>query len=639
LFYLKQFCNLGRRIVALKKINMRLNRQIKYYILFLFSILNLESVFSQTVQWGKRGGGSGGPPINSGNPFEEAKGIGTDNHGNVYVVWHGIQGGGATIDGVPVNIPFSSGNMNDDIIISSFNCKGQYRWSKVIGCPTNSDVFNGFGVDSLGNTYCQINAAQLNCFKVDNDTTYAGNPNKLWFIVKYDSSGNFKWLRDFESDTITIASIQKVSGQMLQVDEDGTIYSVFNVGAASSLKGYPQQLSKGDYVLKINNQGQIINHISLNNFKPTFSYNLKFHKPKNQNRFYFWGDHGGYIDSIGNTPILFKEMITCFDMQGNLLWKREIEDTSSVFSIVSYASVSRVITSKKGEIYFTYQAQILTNDSISVLGYKILNDGITRAGGFSNTDSYEGTFKLDTNGNLIWGNFSDNGGNYPKTEVVGNYLIETSTYPSAPGSPFPNALAEYPKGQFLIFKQPLPGGIYIAAIDANTGQYLKLDTTLGSLTSKGSNFDDLYGKSVNVITSDNKGQIYIAGKFNTDLKVNGQTLISSGGESDMFLVKWGDTCGANLLSNTKLKIQDSRFFDIYPNPASKEVTLSFNQNVTLSGLEVRIYDMMGKKVYSEKVKSNFSATINTSPLQSGMYNVVLYSSGKLIGSKKLIIEK
>jgi hypothetical protein len=78
---------------------------------------------------------------------------------------------------------------------------------------------------------------------------------------------------------------------------------------------------------------------------------------------------------------------------------------------------------------------------------------------------------------------------------------------------------------------------------------------------------------------------------------------------------------------------------ISPNPASKEIVISFNQNVTPSEVEVRIYDVMGKKIFSEKPKSSFSTTINTSQLQSGLYNVVLYSNGKLISSKKLIIEK
>jgi hypothetical protein len=104
----------------------------------------------------------------------------------------------------------------------------------------------------------------------------------------------------------------------------------------------------------------------------------------------------------------------------------------------------------------------------------------------------------------------------------------------------------------------------------------------------------------------------------------------------MFIAKWGDTCGANLLFNEKVIINNLKGgLSIFPNPASNQVNITIRESIT--NAEIIIYDLLGKKVYSEKPKSNFKTTINTSQLQSGMYNVILKSNEKLITSKKLII--
>jgi hypothetical protein len=46
---------------------------------------------------------------------------------------------------------------------------------------------------------------------------------------------------------------------------------------------------------------------------------------------------------------------------------------------------------------------------------------------------------------------------------------------------------------------------------------------------------------------------------------------------------------------------------------------------------------MGKKIHSEKLKSNAAITINTSRFPNGMYSVVLSEQGQFLETKKLII--
>lgn len=72
--------------------------------------------------------------------------------------------------------------------------------------------------------------------------------------------------------------------------------------------------------------------------------------------------------------------------------------------------------------------------------------------------------------------------------------------------------------------------------------------------------------------------------------------------------------------------------DVYPNPSSGMVTISSSQNLEF----IKVYDYMGRLVYSEKTPNSKSHEINLSFLKSGNY-LIESISGNLISREKFVL--
>lgn len=68
-------------------------------------------------------------------------------------------------------------------------------------------------------------------------------------------------------------------------------------------------------------------------------------------------------------------------------------------------------------------------------------------------------------------------------------------------------------------------------------------------------------------------------------------------------------------------------FDIYPNPSSTNLNLSFN--TTQNDSRIEVYNILGAKVYNSSINST-KTTINTSQWQKGVYLVRVYSNDKTL---------
>ena len=81
--------------------------------------------------------------------------------------------------------------------------------------------------------------------------------------------------------------------------------------------------------------------------------------------------------------------------------------------------------------------------------------------------------------------------------------------------------------------------------------------------------------------------------------------------------------------------------DIYPNPASNQVTIDLAANSNLE-LNIRLVNLLGKEVisvYNGNVKQgNQEFTVNTSSLEAGVYFVTI-DNGTSSKTEKLVITK
>jgi hypothetical protein len=85
-------------------------------------------------------------------------------------------------------------------------------------------------------------------------------------------------------------------------------------------------------------------------------------------------------------------------------------------------------------------------------------------------------------------------------------------------------------------------------------------------------------------------------------------------------------------TSTGSLVNTEQDFDVYPNPSKGEINISLRKSSY--GGEIVITDVMGKKIYSEKVNATHAIQLNTA---SGVYFVQLKNEGAII-TKKVIIE-
>lgn len=97
-----------------------------------------------------------------------------------------------------------------------------------------------------------------------------------------------------------------------------------------------------------------------------------------------------------------------------------------------------------------------------------------------------------------------------------------------------------------------------------------------------------------------------------------------------FLVLDPSTLGIN---ETKL---NNASVNIYPNPAKNSINISMESTDTFSPFDIKIYDLLGKVVYSETSNKN-NVIVNSSGWNSGLY-IISIQQGKSNIHKKIIIE-
>jgi hypothetical protein len=98
----------------------------------------------------------------------------------------------------------------------------------------------------------------------------------------------------------------------------------------------------------------------------------------------------------------------------------------------------------------------------------------------------------------------------------------------------------------------------------------------------------------------------------------------------------GACCSAAVFISTDIMEYNLKnSFSINPNPAHDNFTISFNEQVTMDNAQLIIYDLAGREVQQEKIRSQLS-TFNFQ-LSSGIYFVQV-SDGEKVAVQKLVVE-
>ena len=505
----------------------------RIYLIMVMLLATSLLTNAQTWQWGKRGGSA---EAGTGGPDETVVDMATDPKGNIYVLSKVLQTSLNT-DGHSV-----TGYGNQDILLSSFKCDGTYRWSKDIG-GNSTDIPTAIKTDTLGGVYL-IGYVFLNSSicHISTDTTLPIT-NQTLLLVKYDTAGNFKWLRLPQAATVGAGSLGLTAAYDMDVDGGGNSNILSELYPGVYASGAFTAPTQGEYILKYDKNGNFLGGNSMQMTNPS-QYSLFSMKKDYQNgRYYITGLINSGTPSLGGIPITHPMFIGCFNNSGTLLWVKQDTDP-----IAEGSTFGRPVIDWQHNIYLGGRAS--PTDTFN--GYALINGG-------SGTPV---AFKLDTNGNNIWAkNGSTNGATFSSTVILnGPEAIIAGQYPGRlKWAGYPDSLNLASGSGYHIF---------ITRFNSTTGAVIGMDS-LASTT--GLNCD------ATALTSDKFGNFYIGGDFASSITVAGTTLNSIGGGSDFFIAKYG-TANCTGAISLETPPEPGKFsitgIHVFPNPATDELNIT-----------------------------------------------------------------
>ena len=480
-------------------------------ILIAILLLTAYDSYCQTWQWGKRGGGLDN---------DEIVDMTTDNGGNVYILANVLTY--PTLTGDTAQGPGISYGASD-MLVASYSCNGTFRWKKTIG-GQSLDYPNRIGTDTLGHVYITGMVEPVISFpqiKVhfDTDTILPYPTKKSMFIIQYDTSGQFKWLRQPTPDSITNPYTSFDAGQPVDmiVSNDGKaeILCYLKAGLLAGGGSFVADSAR-PYVLTYNAAGNIV---SLK--KPQMSFvrdifdNIRLAKTKSS-KYVISGTFGeqaianNYKFFMGNKEITHTMFVGYFDKDWKYIWSRENDTTVGQLRF-------KPVINNAGRIHVTGKS---AGNNESFNGYKFIN--------FIGPHTRPVIIVLDTLGNNFWCKSASTRAATSGNAIAlnNNKLYVTGSYSHVVWDGFE-------------LSNPANAGydVFLASFSPQTGATLSLDSLKSTF---GSN-DAPTG-----MVADTKGNLYIAGTTENNLSVGPSQLYSNGGK-DFFIAKFGTANCSNVV--------------------------------------------------------------------------------------------
>jgi PKD repeat protein len=496
-------------------------------LIMLLLLCTTQLLFAQqpSFRWGKRGGSQG---TDQSFRYEQVLDMATDPNGNVYVLGQNALSL-ANVDG-------HTGLSNYDLIsLASWDCEGKFRWTKTFGSGTTF-LARALEVDTLGGVYLtgqtlsQTASMSLSYFDTD---TILPNSSKKVYIVKYDTSGIFQWLKMPQPDTASIGSETRPLDMAVAPNGDIYWYACIAPGNYDNNAFIVQQ--KKYYVVKFNASGVYqsifpLDMITTNGSNPnnldgiTNAESSKFVRDHRRGRFYLAGSYndaygtlafgGTSINAIGS-PGVPRMYIAAFNSTGTNLWTKQANP--------QFYSDPRYWPAINGQGRIFMSGDAIPGNSFG--GHTFTN----------NLGAHTVPFliALDTNGNNIWATHGNTMAAFPATAVaVSNNEVAVTGY----------------YGHTFIWQHDtitapvIPSGIafpYIARFNAATGQLIKMDSIRA---------DSTLSNYPTALTADKNNNFYVGGRFGSKLYPGSSTLTKLlGGSYDWFVAKFGtDNCNCDI---------------------------------------------------------------------------------------------
>ncbi len=586
------------------------------YLTLVLTVFSLNLTLAQISgwQWAKRGGGSvnliAGFETTS-TSLERILDIAIDSNNNYYYTAE-IGASQTNYDGTVIQT-YSTNGGRKDIFVFSTDCQGNFRWSKTIGGGFD-DWSTSINIDNSNNVYVSGVTVNTQSMPVhfDNDTIKSapvedGNPEdarKGMFIIKYDTQGNYQWLREPEGAVNYFgAPLQKTV-----IEPNGRTHSLVRFGPGTHLEG---QLTVTDplgqsAIIVYDTNGNLENFILLDIQPGLDRYDYQLAYDPNLDQYYIADtvrgtepelSINGFGAATGDDKAFY---LAAIDNQGQVLWYHESKN-------VNAWSLGDIAIDDNGDIYFTGMNLTNTGNDYDTFA------GFTFTTNLPNTTRGPFLVKLDSNGNLIWGTNAIQDGRYPgrSINIKGNdvYLGLGSLTNEWDGMPFGN--------------ETINTGLF-----SSDGAVLRFNKSTGNLEEvidmPGTGYDMIMAMDI-----DSNGNIVVGGHFGGTLLPShpNANITKVGGDTDFFVAQYGT-------GNCTLSTEEfSNPFDIklYPQPARDKVFLQSQTPL----MAYTIYNLQGQKIKQAKLENN---RIDINQLSKGLYLIKVTTAHAKSQVLKLIVE-
>ncbi len=495
-----------------------------------FALLFSSAAYCQEWKWAKYGGSNDDIPGGFYSMPEKVVSMATDPQGNIFALSPvGISQ--LEIDGVPKESysSYAGGDATLDYMISSFSCEGELRWAKVIGGPSD-DYLKNISTDAMGNVYTSgylVNTSSSQTyegihFDEDQVVEFQGwdTNSQALYLIKYSNDGELEWVRTPQPDDINfVASITQNRNLGVEVDPQGNSYWLCNIGQGTYCNGAYTNSTPGIsmHLFKYDTEG---NFIEANPVEAEITgYNtMTFKMVRNHvtGVIYLAGYRFTFDDSeyvkVDGQQVTHSMYLAAIDSDGHALWLKE--NTSTTMSGAGFNDIS------------------LDNDgNIYLAGGSIGNDGFGDVT-FAPTVPYVYpiAYKLDAEGNTLWGTFANTVAAVNASAVIanGDEVIVTGGGVGVNWSGFEVPLV--PNQGYDVFTYKF---------NAATGQVTGVEVVESNFGS----WD--YGTAL----AQSNGNYFLGAQFQYSITLGDFDLFSDTQQSDFVIAKYGDdVCGCNELN-------------------------------------------------------------------------------------------
>ncbi|MGC4059273.1 MAG: T9SS type A sorting domain-containing protein [Chitinophagaceae bacterium] len=492
-------------------------------------------------QWGKRAGSDFDESGPGGSKYENTIDMATDYNGNVYTLAR-VYGKGSIIP--PAKTDVDGHNIPnygyDEILLTSFTCKGTYRWSKLIGTKAGGDVGVALKTDNRGGVYVTgwsipytYAGGDFGPLHIDTDSAIIQN-NQGFFLVKYDTSGAYQWVRTPEPDTLKYVYgrspvvLKSVPVEMV-IGQDGEIcvLSYLSPGAFANGAYVVTDPGMSYHMLVYNYTGAFVRGYRMDMACPSRNgvFNQGYDNARlafdaKRNKFYLAGTlQKGFVGedslALGGTFIKGSCFLSRFDDKGKMEWLKE----NTWVTLNSAGIATRPVIDKYSNVYIAGVASARNTFN----GYTFTNPM-----GFG-TSTVGFVMKLDSSGKTIWTKTNTTNaaaGTAVGLSISGNVIGLNSQYVG-------NMVWDSYSFLWIVGGSYIP---YFARFNSITGSVFGIDTLAAKIDGN---------ITPGLLAADRMGNFYNGGGFLTEnnLKVGPITLVSVGGKSDVFIAKYGrDNC-------------------------------------------------------------------------------------------------